>query len=231
MHPNLIRSISLRLDVVGREIQRAAVAMATARANRRDAKTSAPTCERLQHGQRIEQYDGAVADAGVVGYRVIEACLLDALKESGMLDGEEPSQERHGRRDKPIAISAGAALRRHSAGLWLRALFHESGMMRSVTMRYEGVQNGGDPTGAAVFETSDAASATMTLYQSVMRAMETRDLYAPGVVRMVSRQKRRATHAVREIACWDRWPSGYTVGEVRMALDRLAALQETEIQE
>ncbi|MGE0151764.1 MAG: hypothetical protein AB7R90_04050 [Reyranellaceae bacterium] len=198
---------------VGREIRRVAIALEIARANRRDPQAMAPTPERLRHGQSVETYDGAVAEAGLMGHRVVEACLLDALRERGVLGKGE------------------AALVRHSAGLWLRGLFHDSGLERAASMRVEGVQSGGDPTGAPVFERSHRASRTLAIYQLVMAAMERRDLHGAdrhgrAAMRMTARQKRRATHAVREIACWDRWPSGFSAEEVRRAFDRLAAMED-----
>jgi hypothetical protein len=104
--------------------------------------------------------------------------------------------------------------------LWLRGLFFESGLMRSVTQRLEGVQSGGDPTGAALYETSAAASEALAGYQHTMAAMES------GGWRM-----RRAAHAVREIACWDRWPLGFEAREMRAAFDRLAAMDGVEMEE
>jgi hypothetical protein len=208
---------------IGREISRAASAIEIARVNRRDPQAMAPTVERLRHGESLETYDGAVTEAGRVGHRVIEACLLDALRERGLLNdhSEDGGEE---------------ALIRHSAGLWLRELFHESGLMRSVTMRIEGIQSGGDPTGAPIFERSSRASRMLALYQTLMGAMERRELYgldAQGrrLRQTTSRQKRRATHAVREIACWDRWPSGFTAAEVRAAFDRLARMQELDMED
>lgn len=202
-------------DRLGREIQRVAVAMEVARSNRREARSAAPTVERLRHGDSIEIYDGAVAEAGTVGHRVVEACLLDALCERGVLGKGEDG------------------LVRHSAGMWLRTLFHESGMVRAATMRFEGVQSGGDPTGAMGFETSRSASRKMALYQAAMRAMEQGEFLAGDarerpVARMTARQRRRATHAVREIACWDRWPEAFSAEEVRRAFDRLAAVETME---
>ncbi len=198
---------------LGREIQRVAMAIEIGRANRRDPQAMAPTLERLRHGQSVEAYDGAVEEAGIVGHRIVESCLLDALRERGVLGrGEE-------------------ALIRHSAGLWLRGLFHDSGLERAAFMRIEGVQSGGDPTGAPIFERSRRAARALALYQALMQAMERRDLYGRdrhgrAVVAMTARQKRRASHAVREISCWDRWPSSFGAGEVRRAFDRLAALED-----
>ena len=197
---------------IGREIQRAAMAIEVARASRRDAQTMTPTMERLRHGQSVEIYDGAVQEAGLVGHRIVEACLLDALRERGVLGrGEE-------------------ALIRHSAGMWLRGLFHDSGLERTAFMRVEGVRSGGDPTGAPIFERSYGASRSLAIYQAVMSAMERRDLYGADVhgraaSGMSARQKRRASHAVREISCWDRWPTAFNAEEVRRAFDRLAAME------
>jgi len=196
---------------VARELQRAAMAIDVARANRRDPNAMVPTVERLRHGQSVETYDGAVEEAGLIGHRVVEACLLDALRERGVL----------GRGDD--------ALIRHSAGLWLRAMFHDSGLERAAFMRIEGVQSGGDPTGAPIFERSHGASKTLAIYQAVMTAMEQRDLYGSdaqgrSLAKMTARQKRRATQAVREISCWDRWPTAFSAEEVRRAFDRLAAM-------
>jgi hypothetical protein len=207
---------------VMREIQRVALAIGIARANQRDPQAMAPTLERLGHGERLEIY-GAVTEAGLVGHRVVDACLLDSLRERGILH----DRGEHG---------GEAALVRHSAGMWLRELFHESGLMRSITMRIEGVQSGGDPTGAPVFERSRHASRALALYQAVMVAMERRELYgvdARGrrLPRLTPRQKRRAAHAVREIACWDRWPSGFAVSEVQAAFDRLAAMDRAAVGE
>ena len=206
-----------------REIQRVALAIDITRANRRDPQAPSPTVERLRHGERLEIYDGAVTEAGLVGHRVIDACLLDTLREQGVLHdcGEEGGE---------------AALVRHSAGLWLRELFHESGLMRSITMRIEGVQSGGDPTGAPVFERSARASRALALYQAVMQAMEQRELYGNvlrgrRLPRMSPQQRRRSARAVREIACWDRWPSGFTATEVRVAFDRLAAMDHVAVEE
>jgi hypothetical protein len=208
---------------VMREVQRVAVAIEIGRANRRDPLAAAPPPERLRHGQRLEIYHGAVTEAGLVGHRVIDACLLDTLREQGVLH----DRGEHG---------GEAALVRHSAGLWLRELFHESGLMRSITMRIEGVQSGGDPTGAPVFERSSHASRALALYQAVMQAMERRELYghdAGGrrLQRMNPRQKLRSAHAVREIACWDRWPSSFTVCEIQAAFDRLAAMDRVAVEE
>lgn len=212
----------LRLDVAGREIARAALYLATARAGKREGakrqagnrkrekrpmQAMAPTLERFRHGQTIERYDGAVVEAGAMGHRVVDACLLDRLRERGILGSGEP------------------ALLRHSSGLWLRGLFQDSGAMRAVTMRLEFFHSGGDPTRAAVFERSHAASVAYARFQAAMEAMEWRDFHGTGAA-MIPARKRRAGHAVREIACWDRLPAGFGVAEIRAAFDRLVLVME-----
>jgi len=195
----------MRLDIVGREIARAALYLLTARADRRGTPllakkkretpkralhSMAPTLERFRHGQTIEAYDGAVVEAGLRGHRVVDACLLDRLRERGVLGKGEP------------------ALLRHSAGLWLRGLFHDSGAMRSVTMRLEVAHSGGDPTYASVLEKSHAASRAYALYQAALE-----------MVAAIAGQ--RAADAAREIACWDRVPAGCDVARIRAAFDAL----------
>lgn len=206
-------TLKLGLDAVGREIGRAAVAAITRQANARDERSTAPTMERFQHGQTIEQYDGAVVDAGDMGHRVVDACLLDRLKEGGLL----------GKGD--------AALVRHSAGIWLRGLFDDSGLFRSVTGRLQLSCDGGDPQWAAAYEKSDHASRALAMYEGVLRAMEKRPWRHEGDGEADKRRRRRASHAVREISCWDNWPQSFTAHEVRRAFDRLAEMQGVEMGE
>ncbi len=212
---------------------------------------NAPTLERFRHGDTIERYDGAVVEAGLAGHRVVEACLLDRLRERGVLG--------RGR----------AALLRHSAGLWLRALFEASGMQQALAVDLDGVPAGTQTTSgyAAGFERSAHASRAMATYLAVITAMERRVLYgrdrdglgemglgedgdevgegmgraqddrarAKGRVMdrpmdrvMDRRARRRAAHLVREICCWDRLPPGFGVAEIRAAFDRLMAMEEVE---
>ncbi len=200
----------MRLDVVGREIARAALYLLTARADRRETvapakkkrevqkrtlHSMAPTLERFRHGQIIEAYDGAVVEAGLRGHRVVDACLLDGLRERGVFGRGE------------------SALLRHSAGLWLRGLFHDSGAMRSVTMRLEMAQSGGDPTYASVPEKSHAASRAYALYQAALEMV-------------AASAGQRAAETVREIACWDRVPAGCDVARIRAAFDALVEAME-----
>ena len=143
-----------------------------------------------------------------MGHRVVDACLLDRLRERGIFGKGEP------------------ALLRHSAGLWLRGLFHDSGAMRSVTMRLEFFEAAGSgPTRTTVFERSQAASEAYARFQAAMVAMEWREFYGAGAS-MAPAAKKRAGHAVREIACWDRLPSGFGVAEIRAAFDRLVLVME-----
>jgi hypothetical protein len=198
----------MRFDVVGREIARAALYLATARVGKRDRDAMAPTLERFAHGQTIERYDGAVVEAGAMGHRVVDACLLDRLRERGIF----------GRGEK--------ALLRHSAGLWLRGLFHDSGAVRAVTMRLEYFEaTGSGPARTTVFERSQAASVAYARFQAAMDAMAWREFYGAGAA-MGMAQKKRAAQAVREIACWDRLPAGFGVAEIRAAFDRLVLVME-----
>jgi len=196
----------MRLDIVGREIARAALYLLTARAGRRGTlapakkqrerqkralHSTAPTLERFRHGQIIEAYDGAVVEAGLRGHRVVDACLLDRLRERGIFGRGEN------------------ALLRHSSGVWLRGLFHDSGAERSITMRLQFFHNGGDPSYASVLEKSHAASRAYALYQAALEMVAA--IAGP-----------RAADAAREIACWDKVPAGCDVARIRAAFDALA---------
>lgn len=206
--------VLLNLDRIGREIHRVVMTIEVAKANRRDAKTTAPTLERLQHGA-VEQY-GATDSAGEMGHRVVDACLLDALYERGaLLVGKEDE---------------GAARRRHSAGLWLRTLFHESGLMRGITALLNSAGGGsGNPERPAAYEASSHASECLARYQSVIWRMEN-EIVPGDDSRITARRRRRASHAVREIACWDRWPTAFSAQEVRDAFDRLAQMEGVEVE-
>lgn len=218
----------------GPGVMRAAMRGATGRREAREGErvaANAPTLERFRHGDTIERYDGAVVEAGLAGHRVVEACLLDRLRERGVLG--------RGR----------AALLRHSAGLWLRALFDASGMQQALAVDLDGVPAGTQATSgyAAGFERSANASRAMATYLAVMTAMEQRVLYGRdrdglgesgddvgeemGRTRgrpMDRGARRRAAHLVREICCWDRLPPGFGVAEIRAAFDRLMAMEEVE---
>lgn len=224
VRPFPVRS-TLNLDRIGREIHRVVIGIEVAKANRRDDKTTAPTIERLRHGA-VEQY-GATDSAGEIGHRVVDACLLDALWERGALD--DPVFEGAAQATKDAAKEAG--FRRYCAGLWLRGLFHDSGLMRGVTMMLNSAGGGsGNPERPAAYEASTAASEALRQYQAVMLSMEKPVLVGDGrTVRAGTR--RRYCHAVREIACWDRWPQAYNAREVREAFDRLAAMEGVEVRE
>lgn len=185
--------------------------MAADPADTKQGYAISPTRERGNHGQNIVPFT-ATDRAGVYASRVVEACLLDQLRERGHL----------GKGD--------AALMRHSAGIWLRGVFHESGLMRSITARLEGSEGGGDPSRPAAYETSTYASECLAEYQRIMRRMEEAVLppRRAGERDISLKQKRRLAHAVREVACWDRWPNGYTAHEIRKAFDRLASLDGAE---
>lgn len=236
------------LETVGREIARAALYGLTQRQGRADAAAvgraiephrrdsdgrrkdklrvaedrrppgSAPTLERFRHGDTIERYDGPVVEAGLVGHRVVDACLLDRLREKGVLG------------------SGRAGLLRHSAGLWLCALFDATGLRQELVTRLDGAPAGSESGHDAVFERSAAASRAMARYLAVMTAMETRALYGrdrDGLERraMDAPARKRATRIVREICCWDRLPMGVGPGKIRAAFDRLAAMEEIEVEE
>jgi hypothetical protein len=200
------------LDLIGREICRVAVMLASRRANRRSDGTMAPTEERFRHGQTIQQYDGAVDQAGEMGHLVTDACLLDKLRDGGLLGKGE------------------TALLRHSAGIWLKSLFHDSGLMRSVTALITST-GGANPGGErpAPYEASTSASNSLAMYLAVLRAMDTRVLPGDAKNRVNGALRRRYCHAVREIACWDRWPATYSKLEVQRAFDRLAEMDGLEI--
>jgi hypothetical protein len=196
-----------------KQIQRVAMAIETEKANRRDPKSTAPTFERLRHST-VEQYT-ATDEAGEVGHRVIDAFLLDQLFEGGMfLAADEDPQ---------------AARVRHSAGMWLRTLHHDSGLMSNLVGRAEAT-DGGDPERSRLFERSGHASDALALYQAIMIAMEQRIIDGDIKARVTPRIRRRHCHAVREISIWDRWPTAFTAREVRDAFDRLAAMEGVEVQ-
>lgn len=202
----------LRWYTLGRELYRAAVYGASQRENILSRIAHDPTPERRRKGQTVRDYT-ATDRAGERGSQIVEACLLDELREAGHLGRDDP------------------ALVRHSAGMWLRGLFHESGLMRAITMRSDPGGSGGDPSRPQAYEVSDYAAGKLADYNRAIRAMETAVIVAPGQRDISGERKRRLAHAAREVACYDRWPHGFTAKLLRDAFDRLASLDGAEMGE
>ncbi len=123
-------------------------------------------------------------DAGIMAAQVLEECLLDSLFRRGRLAYRGEPQDK--------------AQRRYDAGLWLRSLYHRSGMERRVTMAYSVFGQAGGPE-----ELTEAEAWNRRAYIETLRDL-------PGHAALLA-----------EVCCRDARPRAFHC-DLRAALDRLA---------